>query len=63
MSLDPSDGLQLLMGLFLGVIGYMVRQVLTRLEGMERAQQTNTYRLVRIETKLGIPENHHNDLA
>jgi hypothetical protein len=56
MSIDPSDALQLLMGCLLGVVGYMVRQALVRLDQLERGQHNITGRLIRIETKLGGTE-------
>ena len=56
MTIDISTIFQLLMGILLGIIGYMVSQSLHRLEKLETGQVSNTGRLIRIETKLGIVE-------
>lgn len=63
MTIDPSELLQLVMGILLGVIGWSIRQVLFRLEQLEKYQNLNTGRLIRIETRLGISENGNHDTA
>lgn len=61
MTIDISTIFQLLMGVLLGIIGYMVSQSLHRLEKLEVGQTSNTGRLIRIETKLGIIESVNPD--
>lgn len=62
MTIDPSDLISPLLLILIGMIGYLTRQawgrVEERLASLERAQFANTGRLIRIETKLGIAENH-----
>ena len=62
MTIDPSDLVSPLLLVLIGMIGYLTRQawgrVEERLSGLERSQHANTGRLIRIETKLGISENH-----
>lgn len=54
MTLAPEALAQLLMGGILGLIGYLIRKVLERLDRLEDGQSRNAGRLIRIETKLGI---------
>lgn len=59
MTLDIGVLLQLLFGILLGVVGYMVRQTLERLDSLEKAFAGNTGRLIRIETSLKL--SSHDD--
>jgi hypothetical protein len=60
--LIPSDLLNVLIAGLVAIVGWNVRQAMNKLEIMETAQKRNSERLVRIETRLGIMENH-DDLA
>ena len=42
-----------------GMIGLGIKLLLNRLAGMERTLNHHGAKLVRIEVKLGIPENHN----
>lgn len=63
MTIEPDLFLQLGIGCLLGVIGWGIRQIMARLDSLEKAQSFNTGRLIRIETKLGIVENNGHDVA
>lgn len=63
MTIEPDLFLQLGIGCLLGVIGWGIRQIMERLDSLEKAQAFNTGRLIRIETKLGIVENNGHDTA
>ena len=41
----------------LAILGFMIRQVLSRLSHLETGQQLNSGRLIRIETRLGIDQH------
>jgi hypothetical protein len=59
VTLEPDAIAQLLMGGILALIGYLIRKVLDRLDNLEQGQARNAGRLIRIETKLGIPPHNH----
>lgn len=61
MVIPPEALFQLVIGILLGIVGWSVRQVLARVDGLEHTLEKNTGRLIRIETKLGIPPNGNGD--
>lgn len=54
MTLEAETLIQLLGGLFLGIIGYLVRDTLAEVKELKRMSHRNASRLIRIETRLGI---------
>jgi hypothetical protein len=55
----PSEVLQALVAVLVAILGWNVRRLSTQLDTMQRRLEVNTGRLIRIETKLGIPDTNH----
>jgi hypothetical protein len=60
MTLEISDLLQATLLILVSIIGFYIRQLGQKLDSVANAQFLNSNRLVRIETKLGLPDfiNH-----
>lgn len=54
---------QALGSLLLLIIGWNVRKITSKLDDLAKVQGRNAQRLVRIETKLGLPDFTPDDLA
>ena len=60
MTLEISDLLQATLLILVSIIGFYIRQLGAKIDEFGRLQVLNSNRLVRIETKLGLPDlvNH-----
>jgi len=52
----PSELLELLVGLLLGIVGWNVRQLAGKVDDVSAMLTKNTGRLIRIETRLDIKD-------